>query len=144
MLLKLTEDVAQHPLPVVHGHKNGRIFIVYFLTQLGIRVLSAPGPEEIRPPGVMHLSHLSQKLMDAGDVSLLCSANSIGTSFLSAPEAPRRSRDLCPVFRSKSYHVPPRLTRPEPRLVVLFPNEPARDRKILIAFRRKVPYDGGW
>ena len=33
---------------------------------------------------------------------------------------------------------------PEPRLVVLFPNEPARDRKILIAFRRKVPYDGGW
>ena len=23
MLLKLTEDVAQHPLPVVHGHKNG-------------------------------------------------------------------------------------------------------------------------
>ena len=75
ILLKLTEDVAQHPLPVVHGHKNGRIFIVYFLTQLGIRVLSAPGPEEIRSPGVMHLSHLSQKFMDAGDVSLLCSAN---------------------------------------------------------------------
>ena len=75
ILLKLTEDVAQHPLPAVHGHKNGCIFIAYFLTQLGIRVLSAPGPEEIRPPGVMHLSHLSQKFMDAGDVSLRCSAN---------------------------------------------------------------------
>ena len=82
--------------------------------------------------------------MDAGMSLSSALRISIGTSFLSAPEAPRRSRDLCPVFRSKSYHVPPRLTRPEPRLAVFFPNEPARDRKILIAFRRKVPYDGGW
>ena len=101
-------------------------------------------------PGALHITldealKLSKPLRDAyeGDERIrTCLLYT--SSFLTAPEAPRRSGDLCPVFRSKSYHVPPRLTRPEPRLVVLFPNEPARDRKILIAFRCKVPYDGGW
>ena len=74
ILLKDTESVSEHLILFIHRHENRPQIVMNQLLQLFVRIFLLIVPEQIRPPVMMHLFHLHQKLVNPFHIFFLCSS----------------------------------------------------------------------